>query len=89
MFFPPQAARKALGKIKSLVRPGGLAAVNVLIEGTTFVDMFDPSGYYLFAENELSEAFSDWITEYSKLDSFAAPNDTVKRFCTLVARRPI
>lgn len=88
MFFPQSAAREALAKIKGLVRAGGLAAVNVLIGGTTFMDMFDPAGYYLFSENGLPEAFADWVTEYSKVETFAAPKDTVKRFCTLVARRP-
>ena len=88
MFFPRQVARSALTKIKALVKPGGLAVVNVLIEGTTFMDMFDPAGHYLFAESELPEAFADWVTEYSRFESFPAPKDTVKRFCTLVARRP-
>jgi tellurite methyltransferase len=88
MFFPQGAAREALVRIKGLVRPDGLAAVNVLIEGTTFMDMFDPAGYYLFREKELPEAFADWVTEYSRFESFAAPKDTVKRFCTMVARRP-
>lgn len=64
------------------------SAVNVLIEGTTFMDMFDPAGYYLFGENELPEAFADWMTEYLKFESFPAPKDTLKRFCTLVVRRP-
>ena len=60
-----------------------------LIEGTTFMDMFDPAGCYLFGENELQEAFADWVTEYSKLELFAAPKDTLKRFYTLVTRRPL
>jgi tellurite methyltransferase len=62
--------------------------VNVLIEGTTFMDMFDLTGYYLFGESELPEAFASWTTEYLKFSSFPAPHDTIKRFCTLVARRP-
>lgn len=88
-WFPQAEARDALAYIKGLARPGGLAAVNVLIEGTTFMDMFDPAGYYLFRENELQEAFADWVTEYSKFELFAAPKDTIKRFCTVVARRPL
>jgi tellurite methyltransferase len=88
MFFPPAEARAWLPRIQGLLKPGGLAAVNVLIEGTTFMDMFDPSGYYLFGENELPEAFAGWSTEYLKFESFPAPKNTIKRFCTLVARRP-
>jgi tellurite methyltransferase len=53
--FPTGSGREALAKIKSLVKPGGQVAVNVLIEGTTFMDMFDPTGYCLFGENELLE----------------------------------
>ena len=87
MFFPQEVAQAGLARIRDLVKPGGLAAVNVLIEGTTFMEMFDPSGYYLFRENELPEAFSAWTTEYLQVSSFPAPKDTIKRFCTLVARR--
>jgi len=88
MFFPAAEARLGLARIKDLVKPGGLAAVNVLIEGTTFMDMFDPRGHYLFGDRELPDAFADWKTEYSAYESFPAPHDTIKRFCTLVARRP-
>ncbi|MGH9434459.1 MAG: SAM-dependent methyltransferase [Terriglobia bacterium] len=87
MFMPPKAAQAGLARIRELARPGGLVAVNVLIEGTTFMDMFDLGGYYLFKENELLEAFLGWTTEYLRLESFPAPKDTSKRFCTLVARR--
>ncbi|HKS94573.1 MAG TPA: class I SAM-dependent methyltransferase [Terriglobia bacterium] len=89
MFFAQPAAQAGLARLKNLVRPGGLAAVNVLIEGTTFMDMFDPGGYYLFGEHELPEAFAGWTTECSKIEVFAAPRDTVKRFCTWVARRTL
>jgi len=87
MLFPQEVAQAALARIQDLVRPGGLAAVNVLIEGTTFMEMFDPSGYYLFGEKELPGAFAAWTTEYLKFSSFTAPKHTIKRFCTLVARR--
>jgi tellurite methyltransferase len=88
MFFPPDTARESLSRLKRLVKPGGLAAVNILIEGTTYMGMFDPGGYYLFGENELAEAFTGWRTEYSKCEEFPAPEGTIKRFSTLVARRP-
>ena len=88
MFFPEKVAREGLARVKGLTRPGGIAAVNVLIEGTTYLDMFEPGEYYLFLEKELPECFAGWTLEYLKVESFAAPKDTVKRFCTLVARRP-
>lgn len=67
---------------------GGIAAINVLIEGTTYLDMFDESGYTLFGENELNVAFQTWQIEYSATHEFAAPDGTVKRFSTIVARKP-
>ena len=88
MFFPQEAAKRALERIQASVPPDGIAAVNVLIEGTTFMDMFDPAGYYLFQGNELQEAFAGWAIDYLKLESFPAPADTLKRFCTIVAKRP-
>lgn len=88
MFFPVDVARKNLGRVKELTKPGGIAAVNTLIEGTTYLDMFEPGGYYLFGEQELPVSFANWKLEYVKTDSFGAPNETVKRFCTIIARKP-
>ena len=87
MFFSRPVAQLGLQRIRAAVPPGGLAAVNVLIEGTTFMDMFDPPDYYLFREIELQDAFTGWTFEYLKLDSFPAPGNTIKRFCTIAARR--
>lgn len=89
MFFPRETALQRLAWMQERVAPGGVAAVNVLIEGTTYLDMFAAAaGYCLLAEGELPELFGGWKQEYGKLDSFPAPRETVKRFCTLVARRP-
>jgi tellurite methyltransferase len=87
MFFSCDTARAQLGRVREAVRPGGIAAVNVLIEGTTYMDMFDPAGYCLFGREELSAAFAGWDTVLSRHEEFPAPADTVKRFHTLVARR--
>lgn len=89
MFFSKEIAREGLSRAKELTKPGGIAAVNVLIEGTTYLDMFEPNEYHLFSENELPESFAGWRLEYVNFESFPAPNETAKRFCTLVARRPI
>lgn len=88
MFFSREVARKSLSQVREWTKPGGVAAVNVLLEGTTYLDMFEPNEYYLFPETELPEFFADWRVEYQNFESFPAPNETVKRFCTLVARRP-
>ncbi len=88
MFFAEEAALQALVRITELVKPGGVAAVNALIHGTTYFGMFDPNEHTLFRENELPEFFVGWTSEYLNFESFPAPNESTKRFCTLVARRP-
>src|SRR5262249_40248574 len=57
MFFGRQRAHALLEAIQERVRPGGHAIVNVLIEGTTFMGMFDPERHYLFGRRELEESF--------------------------------
>lgn len=88
MFFACGDARRLLARLRAAVRPGGLAAVNVLIEGTTYLDMFDPEAHCLFGRDELGEAFAGWQVLVSRHEDFAAPGGTLKRFHTLLARRP-
>lgn len=73
--------------LRNNVRPSGIAAVNVLVEGTTYTDMFDPVDHCLFAPMALRDEFKGWTIEQMVFSDFAAPNDTVKRFCTVVARK--
>ena len=47
---------RALARLREAVRPGGVAALNVLIEGTTYMGMFDPDAYCLFGRDELGFA---------------------------------
>ena len=88
MFFACSDARRVLGEIRRAVRPGGVAAVNVLIDGTTYMQMFDRDRYCLFAPQELRTAFADWTLLLDRIDEFPAPENHVKRFATLIARRP-
>ena len=88
MFMESFCARQLLNEIQSHVKPGGLAIINVLIEGTTYLDMFEPGHSYLFGENELRDRFAEWDLLESKYDSFDAPGSTVKRFATVIARKP-
>jgi tellurite methyltransferase len=88
MFFPPGPARAGLAAIGDAVAPGGVAVVNVLIEGTTFLDMFDPHGHYLFAPGEVAAAFPGWDVMDTLRDDFTAPRGLLKRFETVIARRP-
>jgi tellurite methyltransferase len=88
MFFPQDKARAMLADIAAHTKPGSIAAMNVLIEGTTYMGMFEPGHYYLFGEGELSEAFAGWEILYSRHEDFPTPENTVKKFHTLVARKP-
>jgi tellurite methyltransferase len=88
MFFPHHAARERIKDIRNAVKPGGIAVINTLIEGTTYLDMFEPNHYNLFSEQELGQFFEDWEIVESRIDSFPAPSATVKRFATIIARRP-
>ncbi len=62
--------------------------MNVLVQGTTFMDMFDSDRYCLFAPEEVDAAFTGWTTILARQDEFPAPNATVKRFTTLIAGKP-
>jgi len=89
MFFACADARRVLQEIRRAVRPGGVAAVNVLIEGTTFMEMFDPSQHCLFPADELERTFGDWTLLLNRIDEFPAPGGRLKRFSTFIARAPI
>ena len=88
MFFDCPTASRVLSDIQAHVREGGIAVINVLVEGTTYLEMFDPSAYCLFAPSEMQRRFAGWTIEYSEISNFEAPNHTVKRFSTVIARKP-
>lgn len=88
MFMPCDAARALLEDMKRHVSAGGLLVVNVLVEGTTYMDMFDPRGYCLFGADELERGLPSWNIELARRDSFDAPDGTKKLFSTVVARKP-
>jgi tellurite methyltransferase len=87
MFFRRERALALLADIQANVAAGGCAVVNVLIEGTTYLGMFDPDNYYLFGRDELEQSFAGWKILVSRYDSFPAPGDTRKEFATVIARR--
>jgi tellurite methyltransferase len=88
MFFPKAQAHAGLRAVREAVRPGGVVVANVLVEGTTFLDMFDPGAHYIFRRGEIAGAFHGWRIVRRASDEFAAPEGRVKRFETVVARRP-
>lgn len=87
MFFPEPSATATLADIARHVRPGGVAIVNVLSEGTTFLDMFEPGHYCLFPKGALAEAFKGWEILTESHDTFPAPGETLKVFDTVIACR--
>ena len=87
MFFRREKALALLQEIQEHVIPGGIAMVNVLTEGTTYMGMFEPDHYYLFGRDELRRRFAEWRMLYHAYDGFDAPENTRKEFVTLVAQR--
>jgi tellurite methyltransferase len=88
MFFRGETALRLLSAIQEHVKPGGRAIVNVLIEGTTYLGMFDPDSYYLFRRTELEERFVGWHILESRTQTFPAPEGARKDFSTLIAEKP-
>lgn len=88
MFFDCPAAFRQLQALEQHTRPGGVAVVNVLVEGTTYMDMFSPAGHCLFRQEELLERFAAWNIVSHELQAFEAPRGTRKVFSTLIARKP-
>ncbi|HEY9097335.1 MAG TPA: class I SAM-dependent methyltransferase [Thiobacillus sp.] len=88
MFFDCPTAIGKLSSLQHHVRPGGIAIVNVLIEGTTYLDMFDPTAHCLFSRDELTKRFAGWEILHCEYQDFPAPNEKVKSFVTVVARKP-
>jgi len=87
MFFKRERALALLSDIQEHVSKDGLAVVNTLIEGTTYMGMFEPGNFYLFGKNELQNRFKGWDILLSLQQSFDAPGQTKKEFSTVVARR--
>lgn len=88
MFFDCPTAFTQLSSLQSHVRPGGVAVVNVLVEGTTYLEMFDPSAHCLFSRNALAQRFAGWEILRSENQDFPAANETIKSFVTVIARKP-
>jgi tellurite methyltransferase len=90
MFMDCTAARRVLDAIERAVRPGGVCVLNVLIEGTTFMAMFDENAYCLFASDALLKRFAGWTVIDHRIEDFvSAEPGKIKRFATLIARRPL
>ncbi len=87
MFFDCATAWRQLDLLMSLVKPGGVAAINVLTQGTTFMGMFSAQGHCLFEQGELSRRFAGWDVLVDEGSIFPGPRETTKMFDTVIARR--
>jgi tellurite methyltransferase len=87
MFFRRETAMKLLQAIQERVKPEGRAIVNVLIDGTTYMGMFDLNNYCLFQADELEERFAGWKILESRRETFPAPEGTCKEFSTIIAEK--
>lgn len=88
MFLDCASAQRALDDLQAHLVPGGTLLVNVLVEGTTYMDMFDPQQHCLFPKDFLQTRLAGWEVIASGHQDFAAPGNTVKSFATIVARKP-
>ncbi len=88
MFFDCTTALRTLSNLQARVRAGGVAVFNVLIEGTTYLEMFDANSHCLFSRSEMESRFSGWSILHSEFSDFEAPGGTAKTFATLIARKP-
>ena len=88
MFFDCPTAYAQLSSLQVRVRPGGVAVVNVLVEGTTYLEMFDPSAHCLFSRDELAKRFVGWDILRCEYQDFPTADGKVKSFVTVVARKP-
>ena len=88
MFFDCPTAFKALSCLQAHVREGGVAVVNVLVEGTSYLDMFDPAGHCLFSRSEMEARFAGWSILHSEFSDFETPGGKNKSFATVIARKP-
>jgi tellurite methyltransferase len=89
MFFPKGRALELLADAQAHVSQNGIAVVNVMVEGTTYMGMFEPGRYYLFGRTELQERFRNWEILELRHHAFEAPGNTVKNFATVIARQKI
>jgi len=87
MFFDRPRALELLDEIQRHVKPGGCVVINVLIEGTTFLGMFQPGHYYLFGRDELEHCFAGWHVLALNYQAFSAPENTEKVFATIIAEK--
>jgi tellurite methyltransferase len=87
-FLPCDDAFNALELLKRHTKEGGVLALNSLISGTTYLEMFGNSNHCLFSRSELLQRLEGWTILYSAHSEYDAPDKLKKVFLTIVARKP-
>lgn len=87
-FFDCATATRQLSMLQARVVDDGIAVINTLIKGTTWLDVFGTGGYCLYSRNELIGRFAGWEILQSEFRDFEAPGKTLKSFATIIARKP-
>lgn len=87
-YFDCPTAFGVLDALKACTRPGGVLALNVLIEGTTWTEGFGGGTRCLFAADALRERVGGWDVLHDERSVVDAAGGTVKAFATVIARRP-
>ena len=75
--------------IRRAVRPRCVSAFNVPVEGTTHMQMFDPGAHCLLPPKYRREKIIDWRLVLGRIVDLPAPDGKLKRFATVIARRPL
>jgi tellurite methyltransferase len=89
MFFDCATAFRVLSMLQACVRPGGIAVINVLVEGTTWLDMFQPGSCCLFSRNDIERRFAGWNIISLEFRDFDTPDNRIKSFITIIAQKPV
>lgn len=88
MFLDCPHAVKQLEQLQGHLKPQGVLVLNTLVSGTTYMDMFDPRSHCLLSAQAWQAHFSGWHLAHCEQRDFAAPDQRIKSFLTLIARKP-
>lgn len=87
MFFDCPTALRCLADLQTHVRAGGHMIVNVLVDGTTYREMFAEEEYCLFKRGEIAQCFAGWNIVCDDYRNFDAPGNRIKAFNTVIAQQ--
>ena len=88
MFLDCEHALRQLAQLQARLRPGGVLVLNLLVQGTTYLDMFDPRQQCLLPAPQWRAPFAGWQIEQCTTQDLPAPQQRVKAFLTLIATKP-